>query len=45
MCGGGQVVHRDLHGVEVGECACVEGDEWDIETYMVQRRVSVHVCG
>ena len=27
--------HRDLHGAEVGECMCVEGDEWDIETYTV----------
>ena len=35
VCGGGQVGHRDLHSVEVGECACVEGDKWDIETYMV----------
>ena len=34
MCGGGQVGHRDIHSVEVGEFACVEGDEWDIETYM-----------
>ena len=29
MCGRGQVGHRDLHGVEVGECACVEWEEWD----------------
>ena len=27
--------HRDLHGVQVGECTCVEGDKWDIETYTV----------
>ena len=35
MCGGGRVGHRDLHGVEVGKCTCVEGDKWDIETYTV----------
>ena len=35
--------HRDLHGAEVGKCMCVEGDEWDIEIYMVQRWVSVRV--
>ena len=43
VCGGGRVGHRDLHGAEVGECMCVEGDEWDIETYTVQRWVSVCV--
>ena len=37
--------HRDLHSAEADECACVEGDKWDIETYMVQRWVSVHMCG
>ena len=37
----GRVGHRDLHGAEAGECMFV--GEWGIETYMVQRQVTVCV--